>query len=299
MDSECWREKYYVDFMLKGKRVTSAAPMHAPARTQEAPAVIEVFDVDKRYANGTVALAGASLEVRDGDFVTLLGPSGCGKSTLLRLLAGLGQASSGAIRWWRHDTPVLARHDQRLAFVFQDPTLMPWARVGENVALPLELMNRPDRRTRERLVGEALALVGLEGFRHAYPRELSGGMQMRVSIARALVTAPSLMLMDEPFGALDEMTRNRLNDDLLAIWRERRLTTVFVTHSLHEAVCMSTRVLVMAARPGRVIDEVAIDGNAPRGPGFRMSLDYLRHMQRLADALERASRAEGGRHAAH
>ncbi|MBS0426336.1 MAG: ABC transporter ATP-binding protein [Proteobacteria bacterium] len=261
--------------------------------------IIELRDIDKRYANGTTALAGASLDIHAQDFVTLLGPSGCGKSTLLRLIAGLGQPSSGSIRWWQQETPVLERADQRLAFVFQDATLMPWARVAENVALPLELTKRFDSATRRRKVMEVLSLVGLAGFENSYPRELSGGMQMRVSIARALATEPNLMLMDEPFGALDEMTRNRLNDDLLAIWRERRLTIVFVTHSLHEAVYMSSRVIVMAARPGRVIEDIPINSSGLRGPSFRVSPDYLRHTERLTGALERASQSGGGRHGEH
>jgi NitT/TauT family transport system ATP-binding protein len=256
--------------------------------------IIQVRNVGKRYSNGTVALTDTNLDLYAGDFVTLIGPSGCGKSTLLRILAGLGAVSQGEIRWWQESTPVLERADQKLAFVFQDPTLMPWARVAENVALPLELKGGMDSRTIQAKVADVLALVGLDAFHHSFPRELSGGMQMRVSIARALVTEPNLMLMDEPFGALDEMTRNKLNDDLLRIWHERQLTVVFVTHSLQEAVCLSSRVVVMAARPGRVIDEVMIDAPFPRGPAFRLSADYLQHMARLSGALDVASRGEEG-----
>jgi NitT/TauT family transport system ATP-binding protein len=252
--------------------------------------IIEIKHVSKRYANGTVALSDANMELHGGDFVTLIGPSGCGKSTLLRIMAGLGHVTDGAVRWWQESTPVLERQDQRLAFVFQDPTLMPWARVAENIALPLELKGRMNRETIQAKVAEVLDLVGLSSFAQAWPRELSGGMQMRVSIARALITEPNLMLMDEPFGALDEMTRNKLNDDLLRIWNERHLTVVFVTHSLQEAVYMSSRVVVMAARPGRVIDEVRIDAPMPRGPAFRLSSDYLQHMTRLSQALDTASR---------
>ncbi|MDB5874828.1 MAG: transporter ATP-binding protein [Ramlibacter sp.] len=256
--------------------------------------IIQVRNAGKQYSNGTLALTGVDLDLYGGDFVTLIGPSGCGKSTLLRILAGLGSVTQGQIEWWQESTPVLARPDQKLAFVFQDPTLMPWARVAENVALPLELRGALDARTIKAKVADVLALVGLAAFHEAYPRELSGGMQMRVSIARALVTEPNLMLMDEPFGALDEMTRNKLNDDLLRIWHERHLTVVFVTHSLQEAVYLSSRVVVMAARPGRVIDEVAIDAAFPRGPAFRLSADYLQHMGRLTNALDTASRKEEG-----
>ena len=254
--------------------------------------IIQVSRVGKRYANGTVALAKADLDICSGDFVTLIGPSGCGKSTLLRILAGLGAVTEGQVQWWGEATPVLERVDQKLAFVFQDPTLMPWARVAENVALPLELKGTLDRQAIKAKVDEVLELVGLGAFHASYPRELSGGMQMRVSIARALITEPDLMLMDEPFGALDEMTRNKLNDDVLRIQHERKLTVVFVTHSLHEAVYLSSRVVVMAARPGRVIAEVDIDAPFPRGPAFRLSSEYLQHMTRLTAALDAASRGE-------
>ncbi|WP_252374464.1 ABC transporter ATP-binding protein [Hydrogenophaga sp. 2FB] len=254
--------------------------------------IIQVSRVGKRYANGTVALAKADLDICSGDFVTLIGPSGCGKSTLLRILSGLGGVTEGQVKWWGEATPVLERADQKLAFVFQDPTLMPWARVAENVALPLELKGTLDRQAIKAKVDEVLELVGLGAFHQSYPRELSGGMQMRVSIARALITEPDLMLMDEPFGALDEMTRNKLNDDVLRIQHERKLTVVFVTHSLHEAVYLSSRVVVMAARPGRVIAEVDIDAPFPRGPAFRLSSDYLQYMTRLTTALDAASRGE-------
>lgn len=257
---------------------------------RRAEPIIRVEDVSKRYANGTVALDKTDLDIWAGDFVTLIGPSGCGKSTLLRILSGLGGVTGGHVKWWGASTPVLERDDQKLAFVFQDPTLMPWARVFENVALPLELKGQLSATAIREKVSEVLELVGLGAFHSSFPRELSGGMQMRVSIARALVTEPNLMLMDEPFGALDEMTRNKLNDDVLRIQRERKLTVVFVTHSLHEAVYLSSRVVVMAARPGRVIEEVAVDAPYPRGQAFRLSTAYLKHMTHLTEALDRASK---------
>jgi NitT/TauT family transport system ATP-binding protein len=262
----------------------------APSPRRGAP-IIQVRDVAKQYGNGTVALQSTNLDIWAGDFVTLIGPSGCGKSTLLRILSGLGGVTAGQVRWWGEATPVLERDDQKLAFVFQDPTLLPWARVDENVALPLELKGQLGASAIRAKVREVLELVGLGAFEKSYPRELSGGMQMRVSIARALVTEPDLMLMDEPFGALDEMTRNRLNDDLLRIQNERRFTVVFVTHSLHEAVYLSSRVVVMAARPGRMIDEVAVDAGYPRGQAFRLSTIYLQHLTHLSDALDRATRS--------
>lgn len=262
----------------------------APLQHEDAQ-IIRMRGVSKCYANGTMALEHTDLDIWGGEFVTLIGPSGCGKSTLLRILSGLGAVTTGDVTWWGTPTPVLERDDQRMAFVFQEATLMPWERVFENVALPLQLKGGLGTEAIRRKVNEALELVGLDAFQRAYPRELSGGMQMRVSIARALVTEPNLLLMDEPFGALDEMTRNRLNDDLLRIQQERRFTTVFVTHSLNEAVYLSSRVIVMAARPGRVIEEVRVDAPYPRGQEFRLAPAYLRHMARLSASLDRASRA--------
>ena len=244
----------------------------------ETPAV-ELLAVEKTYPNGTQALLPLSLQVRQGEFVTLLGPSGCGKSTLLRMIAGLLEPSRGRLR---------LSAGQRLSFVFQEPTLMPWARVQANVRLPLDLAGVPAAESAPR-VREALALVGLDRFAGQLPRELSGGMRMRVSIARALVTRPTLLLMDEPFGALDEITRHRLDGELLGLWRQRQLTVVFVTHSIYEAVYLSTRVLVMAARPGRLVDELRIDEPYPRGPDFRVSAAFSRYAKRLQDSLLRAS----------
>jgi NitT/TauT family transport system ATP-binding protein len=178
--------------------------------------------------------------------------------------------------------------DQSLSFVFQEATLMPWASVLANVRLPMDLAGVP-RAQADARVQSALHLVGLDKFAHSLPRELSGGMQMRVSIARGLVTQPKLLLMDEPFGALDEITRNRLDGELLALWREQKLTVIFVTHSIYEAVFLSTRVMVMAARPGRIVEEVHINEPYPRGPDFRVSTDFSRYAKRLQDSLLQAS----------
>jgi len=249
---------------------------------------VELRAVEKTFPNGTQALRPVDLSVREGEFVTLLGPSGCGKSTLLKMVAGLLAPSAGEVRLWQRPVDQIEATGHRLGFVFQEATLMPWARVQANVRLPLDLARVP-RAEADARVAEALALVGLDKFARHRPRELSGGMQMRVSIARSLVTRPTLLLMDEPFGALDEITRNRLDGELLALWQAQKLTVVFVTHSIHEAVFLSNRVVVMAARPGRIVDEFIIDEPHPRSAGFRVSTAFSQHAKRLQDCLLRAS----------
>jgi NitT/TauT family transport system ATP-binding protein len=236
--------------------------------------LVRVRRVSQVFANGVRALEDASLDVETGEFLSVLGPSGCGKSTLLRLIAGLTDPTTGAIEWPG------GRPD--LGFVFQEPTLMPWTTALANVALPLKLRGVA-RSEREARAAEALAGVGLKGFEKSYPRELSGGMKMRVSIARALVTAPKLLLMDEPFAALDEITRRRLNTDLLELWQRTRFTAVFVTHSVFESVFLSQRIVVMSARPGRVRSELAIPAPYPRSESFGTSADYAA-LCRLASA---------------
>ena len=255
----------------------------------EIPAV-EVLGVSKTYPNGTHALQPVDLTVRDGEFVTLLGPSGCGKSTLLKMAAGLLAPSDGRILLWRKPVEEIESTGNRLSFVFQEATLMPWARVQGNVRLPLDLAEVP-RAEADARVSEALKQVGLGKFAGSLPRELSGGMQMRVSIARGLVTRPTLLLMDEPFGALDEITRNRLDSDLLTLWQAKKLTVIFVTHSIYEAVYLSNRVVVMAARPGRIVDEVVIGEPYPRDAAFRVSTAFSGYAKRLQDSLLRASEA--------
>ncbi|WP_368744414.1 ABC transporter ATP-binding protein [Desertibaculum subflavum] len=248
-----------------------------------AETVVSLTGIGKGFPNGVLALRGLSFDVRDGEFVSLLGPSGCGKSTALRILAGLAAASEGSVRWADRHPPASGE----LGFVFQEPTLMPWTSVAGNVRLPLRFQ-AVSRAEAERRVEEAIGLVGLKGFESAYPRELSGGMKMRVSIARALVTRPRLLLMDEPFAALDEITRFRLNDDLLALWSRERLTIVFVTHSVFESVYLSNRILVMAARPGRVVDELRIDTAQPRDEAFRTSSDYAAMCRQVSASLRSA-----------
>jgi NitT/TauT family transport system ATP-binding protein len=251
---------------------------------------VEILSAQKTYPNGTQALLPVDITVAEGEFITLLGPSGCGKSTLLKMVAGLLDASDGRLLLWRKPVAQVESTGHRLSFVFQEATLMPWARVAANVRLPLDLAGVP-RGASEPRVQSALELVGLDKFATHLPRELSGGMQMRVSIARGLVTEPTLLLMDEPFGALDEITRNRLDADLLDLWAAKKLTVIFVTHSIHEAVFLSQRVVVMAARPGRIVEEVAIDEPYPRTADFRVSTRFSQFAKRLQDSLLKASGA--------
>jgi NitT/TauT family transport system ATP-binding protein len=247
--------------------------------------IVSLRGVGKAFANGVIALDGLDLNVREGEFFTLLGPSGCGKSTALRIIAGLTAPSEGSIDWRDGGTA-----GREISFVFQEPTLMPWANVAGNVRLPLTLRGIGMQGAAP-LVEHALAPVGLAGFAQAYPRELSGGMKMRVSIARALVTEPKLLLMDEPFAALDEITRFKLNNDLLALWRKLGKTVVFVTHSVFESVYLSQRIVVMTPRPGRVFTEVAIDAPYPRAESFRTSAQYAGFCRVVSEALEQASAA--------
>jgi NitT/TauT family transport system ATP-binding protein len=252
------------------------------------PAVIELRGADKIFANGMRGLAPIDLCVAPGEFVTLIGPSGCGKSTLLKLMANLIAPTSGQLTWWGEGFGRVGEAGHQIAFVFQEPTLMPWSRVATNVRLPLDFARVPQAAAEPR-VDAALAQVNLTEFRRHYPRQLSGGMRMRVSIARALVTDPDLLLMDEPFGALDEFTRNKLDDDLLRLSFERRLTTIFVTHSLYEAIFLSTRVIVMASNPGRVFAEFRVDEPEPRGDDFRTSARFAELARGLSRVLNDAS----------
>jgi NitT/TauT family transport system ATP-binding protein len=246
--------------------------------------LVRLASVTKQFGNGVVALANLDLDIGEHQFVSLLGPSGCGKSTALRLIADLGEPTSGVIAWPRRtgNPP-----SGEIGFVFQEPTLMPWATLFDNVWLPLRLQ-RKSRGEAGPEVGAALEMVGLTGFERAYPRELSGGMKMRVSIARALVTKPKLLLMDEPFAALDEITRFKLNNDLLDLWRSQAWTVVFVTHSVYESVYLSTRIVVMAARPGRVFGEHAVDAPYPRHEDFRASAVYNGHCREVSQMLAQA-----------
>jgi NitT/TauT family transport system ATP-binding protein len=272
----------------EGTALTSRMIEESPIRLKRTPPLVSLRGVKKTFANGTTALAGLDLDIRPGEFVSLLGPSGCGKSTALRIVAGLAEATAGRVEW-----PGTVGEDHRgdIGFVFQEPTLMPWAPVADNVFLPLRLRG-VSRRAATANIAECLKLVGLAGFEHAYPRELSGGMKMRVSIARALSLKPKLLLMDEPFAALDEITRFKLNDDLLRLQRELGCTVVFVTHSVYESVYLSTRIVVMAARPGRVVAEIDVDAPADRDESFRASPTYAELCQRASRALHGAMRPD-------
>ena len=250
--------------------------------TPSAGVAVSLRGVTKVYDSGVMALGPLDLEVHQGEFVSLLGPSGCGKSTALRLIAGLNAPTSGIVGVARRAGS--GRIGNAIGFVFQEPTLMPWASVRENVRLPLKLALAPAAAANAR-VDDALTKVGLAEFAEAYPRELSGGMKMRVSLARALVTDPDILLMDEPFAALDEITRFRLNNDLLALWRGLRKTVVFVTHSVFESVYLSQRVIVMTSRPGRIHAEFRIDAAEPRGEDFRTSAEYAGYCRKVSSAL--------------
>ncbi|MGD0190631.1 MAG: ABC transporter ATP-binding protein [Rhizomicrobium sp.] len=237
--------------------------------------LVRLNNCSKTFDNGLHAFGPVDLDIRHGEFVSIVGPSGCGKSTLLRVVAGLLAPTSGSV--------MFADGRPELAFVFQEPTLMPWARVLQNVRLPLDLKHVP-RAEGERRAATALARVGLKGFERAFPRELSGGMKMRVSIARALAASPKLLLMDEPFAALDEPTREALNDDLLSLWREDGLTVLFVTHSVFESSYLSTRVVVMTPRPGTIAADIPLPP-ADRGADYRLSSEFAERARKVASAL--------------
>ena len=250
-------------------------------------AVVSMRHVSKVFSSGTLALSDMSLDVMRGEFISLLGPSGCGKSTALRIIAGLGSPSSGTIDWPSSKINKQGLPEGDVGFVFQEPTLMPWQTVFGNVYLPLRLQGVSKVAARSSII-EALASVGLSEFERAYPRELSGGMKMRVSIARALVTRPKLLLMDEPFAALDEITRQKLNDDVLRLWRDTGITVIFVTHSVFESAFLSSRIVVMKARPGQVFADLPITTPAVRDDHFRTSEAYRAITDRVSHALQDA-----------
>ena len=267
--------------MSESARVSDTSPLP----------IVDLRGVNKHFANGLVALTEVDLTVERGEFLSLLGPSGCGKSTLLRIVAGLIAPSGGTCLLSMGGQTGHRVASGRIGFVFQDPTLMPWSTVADNVLLPFRIGGRLGSRERDRAEA-AIRAVGLAGFEQAYPRELSGGMRMRVAIARALVTDPDLLLLDEPFAALDEITRLALNDDLLRLREERRPTILFVTHSVFESVYLSTRIAVMTARPGRISADLAVDLPQPRERATRSSAEYVAMCDRVSAAL---ATAMGGR----
>jgi NitT/TauT family transport system ATP-binding protein len=243
-----------------------------------ANSVITAEKLNLTYASGVKSLEDISLTLKHGEFVSLVGPSGCGKSTLLKIIAKLLHPSSGALN---------VSNEKNLSFVFQAPTLLPWRSVLDNIALPLELtgLGKSERLEKARAL---LPRVGLEEFANAYPNQLSGGMRMRVSIARALVTDPDLLLMDEPFAALDEITREKLNSDLLDLWTKQKCTVLFVTHNVYEAAFLSTRVLVMSRRPGRIVDDIAVPFAYPRNITLRATSEFAALTGHISQSLHKA-----------
>jgi NitT/TauT family transport system ATP-binding protein len=272
------------------KAVAESTPIKPAKSGAHQRPLLRLSDVAKTFSAGTTALAGIELAIFPGEFVSLLGPSGCGKSTLLKLIAGLAAPSSGTIDWPQSTYTADGSPEPALGFVFQEPTLLPWRTTADNVHLPLLLAGVDKREARER-VGEALALVGLSAFADLHPRQLSGGMKMRASIARALVTQPKILLMDEPFAALDEITRTKLNDELLELFARQKLTVIFVTHSVYESVYLSSRIVVMSSRPGRVTAEIPVEVSYPRSEEFRTSPLYNERCRLVSAELRRAMNA--------
>tara|TARA_B100000579_G_scaffold437615_1_gene467743 strand:- start:2049 stop:2831 length:783 start_codon:yes stop_codon:yes gene_type:complete len=246
--------------------------------------IISIKDVDKSFGSGTLAVSGMTLNIFKNQFISFLGPSGCGKSTLLKMISGLLRPTTGSIKISGNQNHNMAISED-IGFVFQDATLMPWSTVQDNVFLPLRLKGFSRKQASEE-IEKILVKVGLKDFRRSYPRELSGGMKMRVSIARALITKPSLLLMDEPFAALDEMTRFKLNNDVLSFWENTKLTVIFVTHSVFESVYLSNRVVVMAPRPGRVVADIALDENYPRTDEYRTTPEYAEKCRLVSSHLQ-------------
>ena len=244
--------------------------------------LVSLRGISKTFDSGTQAIAALDMDVRAGEFVSLVGPSGCGKSTALRIIADLIAPTTGSVTW--------PGGKPEIGFVFQEPTLMPWRSALDNARLPLELKGiaRADSEARSR---EALKRVGLGEFEKAYPRELSGGMKMRVSIARAIAAEPKLLLLDEPFAALDELTRQSLNDDLLTLAREDKITVIFVTHSVYESAYLSDRVVVMTPRPGRVTAHIAIAQPPARSAAYRLTPPFTDAAGKISAALGHAMAA--------
>lgn len=267
---------------IAGAQASSPDREIAPQR-----ALLKLEGISKTFANDTQALEGVDLAILPGEFVTLLGPSGCGKSTLLKMIAGLGAPSTGTMDWPKSSYDALGEPERLLGFVFQEPTLLPWRTVFDNVYLPLMLAGQRKKDVRNRIM-EVLTQVGLTRFVNAYPRELSGGMKMRVSIARAMATSPRILLMDEPFAALDEITRTKLNNDLLDLFAKKNLTVIFVTHSVYESVYLSSRIVVMSARPGRISADIPIAAPYPRDEDFRLSPLYAEYCRRASEELRQA-----------
>jgi NitT/TauT family transport system ATP-binding protein len=268
-------------------------PQTDPSFSALSPArpLLRIDGVSKRFENQVIALSDVSLNIQAGEFVSLLGPSGCGKSTLLGLIGGLGIPSEGTIDWPQSTYDADGHPERSLGIVFQEPTLLPWRTVFDNVYLPLQLagVGRADARDQ---VMDGLAQVGLSAFANSYPRQLSGGMKMRTSIARALIRKPQILLLDEPFAALDEITRNNLSLELLDVFASTKLTVIFVTHSVYESVFLSSRIAVMTARPGRILADFSIDAPYPRDDEYRTSVKYNEYCRNVSAALKESLRSD-------
>ncbi len=256
---------------------------HGP---QDKP-LLQINHVSKRFDNNVVALSDVSLTIQAGEFLSLLGPSGCGKSTLLNLVGGLSTASEGTIDWPQARYDSSGKPERSIGVVFQEPTLLPWRTVFENVYLPLKLAGVSREKARDQVM-DGLAQVGLTSFANSYPRQLSGGMKMRTSIARALIRKPKILLMDEPFAALDEITRTNLSLELLDVFAQKDLTVIFVTHSVYESVFLSNRIVVMSARPGQILDDFAIEAPYPRTDEYRTSVVYNDYCRKVSARLKQA-----------
>ncbi|WP_160034528.1 ABC transporter ATP-binding protein [Paenibacillus sp. An7] len=255
-----------------------------PAVKKGSTPLVEMERISKVYQTSTIALQDVNLSIPEGEFVSFVGPSGCGKSTIFRLIAGLGDPTSGTMRLMGMD-PAEARKQSDISFVFQDATLLPWCKVIDNVTLPMELRKIPKQERIEKAM-HVLEMVGLQDYAHALPRQLSGGMKMRVSIARALASEPKLLLMDEPFGALDEMTRQTLQDELLGIWqKDKKMTVLFVTHNVFEAVYLSTSIVVMSARPGKIAETIPVPVPFPRNENFRTASEFSQIVGQVSGVL--------------
>lgn len=265
------------------------AVLAATSRDAALPAgpLLTVQHVGKRFGNDVVALADVSLSIRPREFLSVLGPSGCGKSTLLGLIGGLISPSEGSLDWPQANDDGSGRPQRSIGIVFQEPTLLPWRTVYDNVYLPLKLAGMSRAQARDRVM-DGLTQVGLAGFADAYPRQLSGGMKMRTSIARALIRKPKILLMDEPFAALDEITRTNLSLELLELFARQELTVIFVTHSVYESVFLSNRIVVMSARPGRILADIPLDEPYPRTEDYRTSGPYNESCRRVSAALRQA-----------
>lgn len=246
--------------------------------------VTEILNVTKRFNNGLEAIKNLNLKIYNGDFLTLLGQSGCGKSTILKLLCGLLKPTEGKVNWPTSTFTNSKDNPANLSVVFQEPNLMPWLNVLHNIKMPLRLSNINNNQSVTR-VNECLRLVGLEKFSYLYPNQLSGGMKMRVALARALVTHPKVLLLDEPFAALDELNRFKLNDELLYIFEQKKLTVIFITHSIYESVYLSNRIALLSNQPGSVLEEIRLKNINKKTTNYRLSQDYLEKCKMISEKI--------------